>query len=136
MRLLLQHRSSRMAPLQQCPTAFQALVSQFGEALVSSSLAEELWQFLHEPEIKQRLFFACEFHMPALRAVVEKLEARFGPALEPDRVRQFVGAMIREVLRPYGISPEAHGIKILRGKRFKSATRYTWPPMSGGSDGV
>lgn len=95
----------------------------FGE-FASTAVARKLWAFLNHEEQVIRLVVASELGHAALDGVVERLEMRFGSALDDHRTRQLVGAMIRQVMAGEGWVMDKTGIKVRRGERFSVAARY------------
>ena len=97
--------------------------SYFGD-VGRTKLADQLWQSLNAEESLIRLIVASELRHTALDGVVLSLERKFGKALRDSRVRQMVGAMIKQVLAPHGWHVAEKTIKVRFGEYFTVAARY------------
>lgn len=97
--------------------------SYFGD-LGRSTLAEQLWRFLNAEENVIRLIVASELRHVALDGVVLALEKKFGAVLKDNRVRQMIGAMVKQVMAPRGWGVAEKSIKVRFGEYFTVAARY------------
>ena len=89
-----------------------------------TKLANQLWRFLNAEESVIRLIVASELKHVALDGVVLALEKKFGNVLRENRVRQMVGAMVKQVLAPHGWQVAEKSIKVRFGEYFTVAARY------------
>jgi hypothetical protein len=93
--------------------------------VAETDLGQRLWVFLNEPESVLRMVTASELDRPAVEAVAPYLEEQFGPdAIAPDRVKQTIGHMIRQILEEQGLQVDAQGLRVRAGTVFSKATRY------------
>lgn len=97
--------------------------SYFGDA-GRTKLADQLWRFLNSEDSVIRLIVASELRHVALDGVVLALEKKFGAVLKENRVRQMVGAMVKQVLAPHGWNVAEKSIKVRFGEYFSVAARY------------
>lgn len=92
--------------------------------IAESLLGEQLWAFLNEEPNVQRMILASEFRATAVDGVAEPLEEKFGSEIAPDRVKQCIGHMIRQILGARGLQIDAQGVRVRQGTNFSKATRY------------
>lgn len=93
--------------------------------LADSPLGKRLWRFLLEQESVLRLEVASELRHPAVEGVAESLLERFGSDVRPDRVKQMVGHMVRQVLEARGFVLDAQNLRTRFGAGlFSRASRY------------
>lgn len=93
--------------------------------IADTELGRELWEFLNEPDNVLRMRTASELERPAVEAVAPYLEERFGrDAIAPDRVKQTIGHMVRQILERHGFQVDAQGLRVRGGTVFSKATRY------------
>jgi hypothetical protein len=93
--------------------------------IADTQLGQQLWDFLNEPDIVLRMETASELERPAVEAIGHLLAEKFGQAeIAPDRVKQAIGHMIRQVLESKGLQVDAQGIRIRGNTVFSKGTRY------------
>jgi hypothetical protein len=92
--------------------------------IAETVLGGELWAFLNEERNVERMILASEFRATAVDGVAEPLEERFGSEIAPDRVKQCIGHMIRQILGARGLQIDAQGVRVRQGANFSKATRY------------
>lgn len=86
-------------------------------------LGERLWAFLNRPEIIARMETATDLGQPALQAVEEQLLAEFGDAILPDRIKQMIGRMVRQIMEGNGYEHVTSDVR-LNSVPFYKASRY------------
>jgi hypothetical protein len=93
--------------------------------VADTPLGRRLWKFLLEPENVLRLEVASELRHPAVEGIAERLLERFGDDVRPDRVKQLVGHMVRQVLEARGFALDAQNLRTRFGAGlFSRASRY------------
>ncbi len=93
--------------------------------VADTPLGRRLWKFLLEPENVLRLEVASELRHPAVEGIAERLLERFGDDVRPDRVKQLVGHMVRQVLESRGFVLDAQNLRTRFGAGlFGRASRY------------
>ena len=71
---------------------------------------DRLWKFLNRPKIVNRMTSVSDSGKPAAGAIGEWLLYEFGNSVREDRVKQFIGCLIKQVMERQGY--------ILCGKRY------------------
>ena len=102
---------------------FQFDPGPFG-GLANDALTKELWNFLNERETVIRMETATFLRRPALEAVQPQLIERFGEKIQPDRCKQMIGRMARQVMEHHGYSLDQTSVRIRSNILFSSAARY------------
>ncbi|WP_157692231.1 hypothetical protein [Burkholderia pseudomallei] len=97
------------------------------EALAATELGKRIWIFLNESENRLRMRTASDLGRPALEALEEPLLERFRQDVLPDRVKQMIGHMARQVMEAEGYVIDAQHVKLTGGAPFSRATRYKRP---------
>jgi len=92
--------------------------------IANTSLGRKVWSFLHRDETVIRLETATYLRRPALEAVQRELLAEFGDEIRPDRWKQMIGRMTRQIMESKGYSLDRSGVRIRDGELFTSAARY------------
>jgi hypothetical protein len=91
----------------------------------NTALGQQVWDFLNEPENVLRMTTASEIGRPAIEAVAPYLEEGFGrDSIAPDRVKQCIGHMVRQILEREGFQVDVQGLRVRPGTVFSKATRY------------
>ena len=97
---------------------------RFGD-IGNTALGRRLWRFLLERENVLRLEVASELRHPAVEGIAERLVDCFGDDVRPDRVKQVVGHMVRQVLESRGFTLDAQNLRTRFGAGlFSRASRY------------
>ena len=102
---------------------FQFDPGPFG-GLANDALTKELWSFLNEHETIIRMDTATFLRRPALEAVQPQLIERFGEKIQPDRCKQMMGRMARQVMEHHGYLLDQTNVRIRSNILFSSAARY------------
>lgn len=92
--------------------------------IANTDLGKGLWEFLNSEEIIIRLETATYLKRPALEGVQPQLLARFGDKIRPDRWKQMIGRMTRQIMEHQGYSLDQAGVRISVSDLFTSAARY------------
>lgn len=95
--------------------------------LASTDLGRRLWQFLNEPENVVRMETATALGRPAVEALETALLAEFGADVMPDRTKQMIGHMVRQVMEAKGYVLDAQNVKLTSGAPFSRGSRYRDP---------
>lgn len=92
---------------------------------IASVWGEQLWGFLNEPIIVRSMTDASDHKRPAAEVIASELIRRFGVDIKQDRVKQFIGYLIRQVMEQNGYSHRAYGQKTKENPVFASASVYS-----------
>lgn len=92
---------------------------------VASTWGNRLWEFLNEPIIVRSMTEASDNKRPAAEAIAPELFGRFGDDIIQDRVKQFTGFLIRQVMEQNGYSHTAYGQQTKENPVFVKASVYT-----------
>lgn len=94
--------------------------------LYATDLGRRLWEFLNRDEIVARLETASELGKPAVEGISEQLLDAFREDALPDRVKQMIGHMTRQVMEHHGWEIDLSQVRIL-GVPFAKGARYRRP---------
>ncbi len=94
--------------------------------LASTSLGNELWNFLNEPNNILVMKTATKLSRPALEPLQEDLLNTFGNDVRADRIKQMIGRMARQVMENNGCQLDRNNVKISNNILFSSASRYAF----------
>jgi hypothetical protein len=83
-----------------------------------------LWKFLNSEDSLARLDTATYLQRPALEGLQPQLLARFGDEIRPDRWKQMIGKMTRQIMEERGYSFVRAGARTKVRDLFTSAARY------------
>lgn len=92
---------------------------------VASVWGKQLWEFLNEPIIMRSMTDASDDKRPAAEAIASELLERFGDDIKQDRVKQFIGFLIRQVMEQNGYSHTAYGQQTKDNPVFVKASVYS-----------
>jgi hypothetical protein len=92
--------------------------------IAKTPLGKQVWSFLNNHDIVIRLETATYLRRPALEAVQRELLAKFGDEIRPDRWKQMMGRMTRQIMESKGYALDRSGVRIRDGELFTSAARY------------
>lgn len=97
-----------------------------------TSCAQELFHFLSQPEIVDRMIIINDYgKLAPLDGIANEIENQFADKIELKSqlaARQMVGAMVKFVLGEYGYSPEER-VSVKNSSIFKLAMRYKFVPQ-------
>ena len=97
-----------------------------------TSCAQELFHFLSQPEIVDRMIIINDYgKLAPLDGIANEIENQFADKIELKSqlaARQMVGAMVEFVLGEYGYSPEER-VSVKNSSIFKLAMRYKFVPQ-------
>jgi hypothetical protein len=83
-----------------------------------------LWRFLVRGDNVLRMETASDLGRVAVEPLEADLLATFGDFVKEDRVKQFIGHAVRQIMEWRGFSHEKANVRLFRGMLFKSASRY------------
>ena len=92
---------------------------------VASVWGHQLWRFLTEPNIIHAMTDASDNKRPAAEAVASELYQRFGDDIRQDRVKQFIGFLIRQVMERNGYRHKSYGKQTRDNPIFVKASLYS-----------
>jgi hypothetical protein len=92
--------------------------------IAKTALGKGLWEFLNSEETIIRLETATYLKRPALEGVQPQLLAKFGDEIRPDRWKQMIGRMTRQIMEHQGYSLDQAGVRVSVSDLFTSAARY------------
>lgn len=99
--------------------------------VANTALGRRLWRFLTEPDSVLRLEVASELRHPAVEGVANQLLERFGDEVRPDRIKQVVGHMVRQILEARGFALDAQNLRTRFGAGlFSRGSRYSRNPRN------
>jgi len=89
----------------------------------ATPLGQSVWGFLNESEIIGRMETASDLGQPALQAIEEQLLEKFEDAILPDRIKQMIGRMVRQIMESRGYEHVTSDVR-LNSVPFYKASRY------------
>jgi hypothetical protein len=92
---------------------------------IASIWGNQLWEFLNEPMNMHSMADASDNKRPAAEAIAVELFRRFGDDIRQDRVKQFTGFLIRQVMEQNGYSHRAYGQQTKENPVFVTASVYS-----------
>lgn len=92
---------------------------------VAGIWGERLWAFLNEPSTSAAMIDASEVGRPAAEVIASALFRRFGDDIRQDRVKQFIGFLIRQVMERSGYKHTAYGQQTQDNPVFVKASVYS-----------
>ncbi len=92
---------------------------------VEARWGDRLWSFLTELEMRRAMVRASDEGRPAAEAIAVTLYDRFGERVKQDRVKQFVGYLIRQVMERHGYQYVDSGIVTRPNPVFSTAATYS-----------
>ncbi len=92
---------------------------------VASAWGEQLWTFLNEPSAKASMINASDSSKPAAEGVSFALLQRFGDGIKQNRVKQFIGFLIRQVMERNGYRHTSYGQHTKANPVFVTASVYS-----------
>ncbi len=91
---------------------------------VAGQWGDALWSFLNEAQHVRLMIEVSEGGRPAAEGIADALYRRFGDPVRQDRVKQFMGALIRQVMERHGYVLEVSGVTLRPNPVFTQASRY------------
>ena len=92
---------------------------------IASVWGNQLWGFLNEATIVRSMIDASDNNRSAAEAIASELFERFGDDIRQDRVKQFTGFLIRQVMEQNGYSQTAYGQLTIENPDFVKASVYS-----------
>jgi hypothetical protein len=93
------------------------------QAEAATDLGQKLWAFLNRTDIVARMETATDLGQPALQAVEDQLLETFDDAVLPDRIKQMIGRMVRQIMEGNGYEHVTSDVR-LSSVPFYKASRY------------
>lgn len=93
------------------------------QAEYATQTGADLWGFLNQDDVIARMETATDLGQPALQAVEDQLLAAFGEAVLPDRIKQMIGRMVRQIMESRGYEHVSSDVR-LNSVPFYKASRY------------
>lgn len=107
---------------------FRDFCSRNDKNLVSNKDAENLFNFLKQPEVVFNMMCFSDVGLPAISGIVEKIEKEYGNSptfsLKNYRNRQMVGKMVKYILSFYGYEAVANSLDERSRIRNFSNSKY------------
>lgn len=91
--------------------------------LAKSGLGQEIWAFLNEDKIKDRMESASDLGQAAVKGIADQLVEKFEHHLWDDQVKQLIGDMVRVVMTEEGFTIDQKNVDV-REFPFVKGTRY------------
>jgi len=86
---------------------------------------EQVWAFLNEPSNIVSMTNASDNGIPAPESIASTLFDRFGEGIRQDRVKQFIGFLIRQVMERNGYQHTSYGHPTQDNPVFVKASVYS-----------
>lgn len=91
--------------------------------LADTKTGRALWKFLNEHDNVLVMETTTSLGKPALAAMGDRLLDRFGDEIRPDRWKQMIGHMTRQIMERRGYHHDVQGMKV-KSPLFSRASRY------------
>ena len=91
---------------------------------VAPDWVDGLWRFLNEPGVVTQMENASNDRRPAVEGISVELVLRFGHDVGQDRVKQFIGYLVRQVMERNGYAHESYGHTVRENPVFTKGSRY------------
>lgn len=85
---------------------------------------QAIWHFLLRPDNVIRMQTATYLDRAAVEPLADGLLAEFGVGVAEDRVKQYIGHAVRQIMEGCGYHLDRQGMRITRDSLFTSASRY------------
>lgn len=92
--------------------------------VADTQLGKDLWAFLNTSDNVIRMETAVELGKTPAEAMARVLVEHFGDAVRPDRVKQSIGHMIRQVMENHGFQLSTQNRKVGNSWLFTKASSY------------
>lgn len=109
-----QERSATMFSIYD-PNRFSDVADKWGN---------RLWVFFNRQDIVEKMVFASDAQRPAVEAIGPEYLEQFGAEATANRVKQFAGALVKQVMERHGFKWESSGHPIRRDGPFSTGSRY------------
>lgn len=109
-------RSDAMISETYDPNRFSDVAGQWGD---------RLWAFFNREAVVSKMVAASVARRPAVEGIGPEYLEEFGEAGTADRVKQFAGALVKQIMERHGFQWESSGHPIRRGGPFSTGSRYT-----------
>lgn len=97
-------------------------VGPFGD--VAPVWGDRLWDFLNQSEVIRTMQIASDAGLTAAGSIGNQLWSVFGADVRQDRVKQFVGRLIRQVMEEHGYRHLSQGFAAQENPVFVKASHY------------
>lgn len=105
-----------LGPIEYDPRQFRNIhETEFGQAI---------WHFLLRRDNVIRMQTATYLDRAAVEPLADGLLAEFGVGVAEDRVKQYIGHAVRQIMEACGYHLDRQGMRITRDNLFTSASRY------------
>jgi len=98
---------------------------RFGST-ADTPLGRKLWKVINSSEALRAMAVASDLGQPAVAGIEEMLLQNFGEEVLPDRIKQLIGHMVRQVMEREGFIVDQNDVK-LNSVPFSKGTRYRRP---------
>jgi hypothetical protein len=92
---------------------------------VALKWGDPIWAILNGQSAVRQMKEASDAGRPAAEAIAAELYREYGPEIKADRVKQFTGYLIRQVMERNGYIHEAYGMQTHENPVFVKASRYS-----------
>ena len=89
-----------------------------------TDFGQAIWQFLLRPDNVIRMQTATYLERAAVEPLADGLLAEFGVGMAEDRIKQYIGHAVRQIMEACGYHLDRQGMRITRDSLFTSASRY------------
>jgi hypothetical protein len=89
---------------------------------------QAIWEFLLQPDNIIRMETATYLARPAVEPLAPGLLAEFGEDVAEDRVKQYIGHAVRQIMEFCGYHLDQQSVRIARDSLFTRASRYRSDP--------
>jgi hypothetical protein len=100
-------------------------VGSFTDVSGANNWGNQLWEFLNQPNSVRSMIEASDNNRPAAEAIATRLFERFGDDIKQDRVKQFIGFLIRQVMERNGYCHKTSGRRTKDNPVFVTASVYS-----------
>lgn len=92
---------------------------------VANLWGTRLWVFLNSKDIVNKMIEATNLNKTPAEFISTELLIKFGDEIKKDRVKQFTGFLIRQVMESNGYYHKYYGSPIKNKIIFKSGSKYS-----------
>jgi hypothetical protein len=85
---------------------------------------QAIWHFLLRPDSIIRMQTATYLDRAAVEPLAPGLLAEFGVEVAEDRIKQYIGHAVRQIMEACGYQLDRQGMRINRNRLFTSGSRY------------
>src|SRR5271155_3682537 len=105
---------------------FEDYVGSRFSADASTDLGRSIFAFLASDSSADAMEVASDLGSPAVAGIEERLLKEFGDKVLPDRVKQMIGHMVRQIMEHEGFVVDQNDVK-MGSVPFSKGTRYKRP---------